>query len=134
MALDLSMETGGFSDLVKAVSEAPQRIRDEAAKFLVRGIAVYNRIINRNPWQIGSGSGGAPVASRNLLGAHLKDFKPWSARIYVDDHVKYASYVHDGTKNMQARPWLDYAAQAGQPDVDKLEEDLLDNILNRLAK
>jgi hypothetical protein len=133
MALDLSMGAEGFSELVKAVSEAPQRIRDEVGKFLVRGIAVYNRIIYRSPWQVGGGAGGAPVASRNLLGAHLKQFNPWNARIYIDDHVKYAQYVHDGTKNMSARPWLDYAAQAGQEDVDRLSVDLLDNILNRLT-
>lgn len=122
----------GYSDLKSAIARNPSLVVEEVGKFLSRGIAVYNRGIMRSPWTIGSNGGGAPVSTRNLIDKHYKVIDKWQAKIYTD--VPYAKYVHDGTKYMQARPWLDYVKDTSDKEIQALEQQLLDNIVADLAK
>ncbi len=125
------MEIVGLEELQRAVKRNPQLVVSEVGKFLVRGIAVYNRKIIREPWRVGSNGGGAPTGTGNLRDTHQKSIQKWEASITAT--APYAQFVHDGTYKMKARPWLDYAKQTSENEIQKLEEELLTNIVKDLA-
>lgn len=133
---DFSIEFRGLNELQAAIRRNPQRVLSEVGKFLVRGIAAYNRVILRNPWRRGSSGGGAPVATGNLRDTHRREFEPWSARIYPT--APYASYVHGlkgfaRRRSYQLRPWLDYAKDAADREIQGHERDMLKAIVDDLA-
>lgn len=128
--------------LQRAIHENPQRVRTEVGKFLVRGIAAYNRVIIRNPWRVGMTGGGAPVRTGNLRDTHLRQIDAFEARIGPDAELggkaPYAAYVHgiEGHPRKRAyalRPWLDYAFATADNEIRELEAGLLDTIVRGLA-
>ncbi len=121
-----------LSSLQNAIRRNPARILEEVGNFLTRGIREYNKFIIRNPWRVNGGGGGAPVATGNLRDTHSREIQPWEARITPT--APYAKYVHDGTRRMKARPWLDFAQHAAAGEIDALQNKLLDKIVTDLAK
>lgn len=122
----------GLEELKRAVQRNPRKVIDEVSDFLSRAMAAYKRVIGRNPWKLGSSEGGAPVLTGYLRATHFTDQQRWQARIYPT--APYAQYVHDGTKRMKARPWLDFAKDAADSEVQRLEREMLDEIVRDLAK
>jgi len=120
--------------LEAAMKRNPQVVIKEVGTFLVRGIAVLNRGIIRNPWRVGMTGGGSPVSpgGGNLRDTHGREVSAMSARIFPN--AEYKTYVHEGTSKMKARPWLDHVFKESQPSIIQLETELLNNIVNDLAK
>jgi hypothetical protein len=133
---DFYFELRGIHELQAAVRRSPDRVVTEVGKFLVRGIAAYNRVIIRNPWRRGMSGGGAPVKTGNLRDTHRREVRKWDARIYPT--APYAPYVH-GIKGLarrrsyQLRPWLDFAKDAADKEVQGYERDMLKAIVDDLA-
>lgn len=121
--------------LQRALRTAPGEVKTEAKKFLMRGISEYKRVaVQGSPWRIGQSGGGIPRDTGNLREQHRTQIKQWEARFGVGRHrVKYAKYVHDGTRKMQARPWLDYAQNRASTAVEKHYKVFMDNILKHIA-
>ena len=133
-------EIKGLKELADAVRRNPANVIRETGKFLVRGLAVYRRIIFNNPWRMGMSGGGSPVAQSpqggHLRQTHVQEIGPWEGRIRPT--ATYTPYVHgiEGwprKRTYQLRPWLDYAKEHGEEDVKKLEVELLNNIAAGLA-
>lgn len=130
---ELYFDPQQLDGLIQAIRRAPGNVLVEVKNFLVRGVREYNTFIIRNPWRVGGGGGGgAPVATGNLRDTHVKEINPWDAKIYPT--AKYAKYVHDGTRKMPGRPWLEFAKHAAEGQIDALQTKLLNNILYDLAK
>jgi hypothetical protein len=131
--MEVKFDEQQLRSLESAIKRNPQVTLTEVGKFLARGIAVYNRGIIRSPWRIGMTGGGSPVSpgGGNLRDTHKKTVSQFSAKIEPNAH--YAKYVHEGTKRMKARPWLDHVFTTSQQEIEKLEKDLLDKITNDLA-
>ena len=127
--------TKGLEEVKRAIRRNPMRARQEINNFLVRGMAKYKSQINRHPWRVGqSGKGkGAPVDTSNLRQLHQTIFEKYRARIFPAN-VKYARWVHDGTKIMRERPWLDQAKEDQDREIERLANDMLKNIVGDLAK
>ena len=136
---EFQLNSKDLESLKAAIARNPQRVRSEVGKFLVRGMAVYNRGVIRNPWRVGSGGGGAPVATGNLRDTHRREISVWEARIGPDPmRAPYAKYVHgiDGYPRRgtyELRPWLDWVFAHSEPEIMKLEGALLDTITADLA-
>jgi hypothetical protein len=127
----------GLRELQQAVQRNPGRTVQEVGKFLQRGLAAYRRIINNSPWRLEMSGGGAPVASGHLRDSHRSERTPWTGRIFPT--APYAAYVHgiDGwprKKSYQLRPWLEYAETRAEGDIEKLQDEMLNNIVEDLAK
>ena len=125
-----------FDPFIRAIKKNPQVVRSEVSKFLTRGMAEYRRSIQTKPWRLGGSGGGAPVDTTNLQTSHVPKFSQWEASIgpRTDSAKKYASYVHEGTSRMQARPWLDYAKESRDGRIKKMELELLDKIAYELSR
>jgi hypothetical protein len=118
--------------LNRAIARNPQKVREETNIFLTKGIREYNTIIRRNPWTIGGTGGGSPVATRNLVDTHTTQTRPWEA--IIKPNAKYAPFVHEGTRFMKGRPWLDYAINRADSAIRNLQNDLLTRIVNDLGR
>jgi hypothetical protein len=120
--------------LERAVNGAPAVIKKEAQDFLQRGLSEYKKVAVRSPWRIGESGGGIPVDTGNLRRDHYTRINGLEGRFGVDpNRVRYASFVHEGTRRMQARPWLDYAKIKADYVIRKHYNKFLDNILKTIA-
>lgn len=124
----------GDEEFIRAIERNPQVAKEEVGKFLVRATRRYKATINNNPWRVGMTGGGVPVKTHNLMQGHRTEINNWNARIYVLDNVEYRWKVHEGQGNMKARPWLDYAMSYNEKEVDRLGSEMLQAIVNNLAK
>ncbi|HEY1037155.1 MAG TPA: hypothetical protein VGE62_01075 [Candidatus Paceibacterota bacterium] len=138
MAENLDYSFEGLEELKTAVARNPEKVIKEVAAFFVRGMAVYNRRIIRNPWRMGERGGGAPKDTGNLRDTHKREIQQWQARIYPS--APYAAYVHGlngktmNSRGVQLRPWLHYAYAESDSEIMELEKGLLEKIVNNLAK
>lgn len=123
------------SQLIRAFRSAPQEVANEGKIFLTRGLSEYKKVaVGGKPWKIGQLGGSIPVASGNLREQHRTVISGLEGRFGVgQSRVKYAGYVHDGTKKMRARPWLEYARNKADGAVKKHYQIFMDNILKHIA-
>lgn len=135
---DFKISIQGLKELKAAIERNPQMVTDETKKFLQRAVAAHMRTIINTPWRMGGSGGGVPVAMKNggnLKDSHRTEFRPFEARIFPEmARARYAGFVHEGTRKMHARPWLDYALQKNSNEVVRLSNELLANLVGDLAK
>lgn len=126
------------AQLRKAFASSPQAVMQEGKIFLSRGLSEYKRVaVGTKPWRVGQNGGGIPVALKNggnLREQHRTVINGLVGRFGVGQtRVKYAGYVHDGTKKMRARPWLEFARTKADGAVTKHYKVFMDNILKHIA-
>lgn len=126
----------GYNEIQAAVRNYPSESRTAVQVFFQRGLATIDRTVKTSPWQVGGSGGGVPVASGNLRQrGHVKELGEWEAKYSVDPSaVRYAAFVHEGTRYMRPRPWLDYAKEASMTEIERLQGDLIDSLVNLLRK
>lgn len=119
----------GVDELRRAIARNPEKVKSAIKDFFTEALAVYRRTIKNNPWRVGGTGGGAPVLSGHLRDTHRQEIMDWEATIGADvGAAPYAEPVHEG------RPWLDYAFNENQAQVDKLADKMLINIIEDLAR
>lgn len=124
----------GVEELKLAIRRNPQKVIDEAKKYLVRGMEQYKRGIINNPWRIGGTGGGSPVASGNMRDFHMTKIGTLEATVGPNtSKTPYAVFVHQGTRRMQGRPWLEYVRLDKMSNIEKLYREMLANIGKDLA-
>lgn len=126
MAEETFFELKGADEFKEAIRRNPRKILDLVGRFITRGLAEYKKIIIRNPWRVGMSGGGAPVQTGNLRDTHITEVSPFQGSIRPS--APYKEAVH------KKRPWLDYAKETASPNVEKLEQELLQDIVADLAK
>jgi hypothetical protein len=125
----------GMREFQAAVARNPKKVLDEARFFLTRGLAVYKAGIIRAPWRIGNRGGGAPVRSGNLRDTHLTQIRGLEGTIGPNlEAAPYGKFVHQGTRLMQGRPWLEYVKSTKQGEIESLYRGMLKEIVSDLAK
>jgi hypothetical protein len=126
MSKQFEIRIEGLEELQRAVKRNPQKTLTEIKKFIQRGIAEYKRGIINNPWRVGMTGGGSPVLTGNLRDTHLTKITSLRGSIYPS--AEYAKYVH---KN---RPWMDYVFENRNPNIERLQDEMMDKIVTDLAK
>lgn len=144
MATSFKMSISGVDDLERAIKQNPKNTIRKLNIFFVRSIAEYRKIIMRQPWRVGGVGGGAPVDTQALRDSHQSGTKigKYEASIGPDQNIaRYAKYVHGRRKGeinrrtgVKSRPWLDYAFEKADKKVKKLQDTLLKDIVDDLAK
>lgn len=135
----------GLDELKAAIKRSPTTVLNETRKFISQGLAIYKRGINNQPWRVGGTGGGAPVSndpryprknqrsrSGNLRDTHRTNISNLEGRIFPT--APYAIWVHNGTRRMKARPWLDYVKSTQDREIQKLYRGMLETITKDLAK
>jgi hypothetical protein len=129
------IEIIGLRELTMAVARNPQKVLDEARKFLTRGLAVYKAGIIRSPWRVGGAGGGSPVRTGNLRDTHLTQIGGLEGRIGPNlQAAPYAKFVHHGTRHMAGRPWLEFVKASSDTQIESLYRGMLKEIVGDLAR
>lgn len=134
--MKLRTELYGRDELIRAIKRNPRFVRDRSLQMMTRLKAAYQMTINRNPWRVGGTGGGVPTKTGSLRDAHGYDIKPWHLKIEVrpEKAKAYGWSVHEGTKYMKKRPWLDYAHEKEKGTREEHYDDFLEDIVEDLAK
>lgn len=141
------VEWEGIDELREAIRRNPNKVLDETRNFLQRGMAVYRSGVQNDPWRVGGVGGGAPVSndpryprknqkvkSGNLRDSHYILQDKLQASIQPNIILaNYGVYVHNGTRRMTARPWMDYVKKTKDGEIRSLYRTLLSNIARDLA-
>ena len=146
MGRNFDIKINGVKEFERALKRNPKTTTLEVKTFISRALAEYRRGIYNNPWRVGGGGGGVPVKTYGLKDAHITEYGKMTGRIYVRKaHSKnkkgraittdkYGFYVHEGTRKMKARPWLDYVFKNKNNKIINLQVNLLNKIVKGLAK
>jgi len=121
----------GLQELTNAIKRNPKQVIKYSKNYIRKGLGAYMRTIRGTPWRVGANGGGAPVLTGNLRDSHLPPIYgtfEGEIRANTTGNADYASAIHKG------RPWLDYAKDKNQSAIEKLQDDLLKDIVNDLAK
>lgn len=105
---------------------------DEEFHYASMGIGVISgRLLS----SIRRGIDYRPGTLRGEVGPNTSNFegydkmlKPWHGISH------YAVFVHDGTKRMKKRPFLQRAVATAQPEIDKLFQKATQDTLNQIGK
>lgn len=126
----------GLKEFQAAIRRNPRVVVVETQKYFQKGMAAYRKTIQNDPWTLGEGGGGSPVDTGELRGSHRVEYKEFEASIAPNRNRRspYANFVHGGTKRMKARAWLDYAKRKNKPNLKRLYQEMLKNIVTNLAK
>lgn len=109
-----------------------ERKRKKYSRRLMSDIEkILKRDIERAPWNIGDFSGGVPVDDGTLKRSH--NYTSNSDRLRIEVNSDYGHYVHEGTRYMEARPWLDNSLKKSKQRRKRAEERFLDRLVNNLT-
>lgn len=84
----------------------------------------------------GTGMWKAPVDTGAMRG-NISITEKVALRVVIEPNqsiTPYASYVHDGTSNMTARPFLEITKQTEEKNIISFFERTLNNFVNELAR
>lgn len=123
--MSYKIEIKGINELQSAIKRNPQVVKQHTQIYFTRALAKYKSTIINNPWRIGMSGGGAPVKTGNLRDTHITQTRTWEA--LIKPTASYAEVVH------KKRPWLEYAVDINQKEVESLEKDLLDSVISDLS-
>jgi len=125
----------GEEALRQAINRQPEYVKRRGLQMMTRLKAIYQQRINRKPWQVGGGGGGVPRDTNSLAHAHRYQIRPTQMKISLQGQKekKYGWYVHEGTRKMKERPWLDYAHEKEKNQRDRQVTDFLRDITNNLG-
>ncbi len=130
--ISYNFDPASIRGLESAIRRNPETVRLKTRQFITRGLAEYRKSIMRNPWRLGMRGGGAPTDTRALRDTHRSQISDFEGRI--EPTAPYAPYVHEGTRKMEGRPYLEYARETQDPHIRQLEGNLLREIVDDLAK
>jgi len=124
-----------IDQLRHAISMYPAEVKSEGNIFLQRALSEYKRVaIQSAPWRVNGSGGGIPADTGNLKEKHYTKIANLVGKFGVSpSQVRYAGFVHGGTRLMKARPWLEYARVNADSAVKKHYGILLDNLIKFIA-
>jgi HK97 gp10 family phage protein len=136
----ISFTTKGFKEFEKAIRRNPTVVLARGRVFLNRSLMAYRRVIEGTPWRIGQSGGGAPRSTGDLSKSHKYQVDGLKGIVSFDENpnpsrsnAPYGVFVHQGTRKMEKRPWLDYAVTNADNQVESYYKDFLDKVVKELA-
>lgn len=119
--MSIAIEIKGLDEMKRAFNNSPA----EAVKAFDVAIQRSIFLIENNSKQV------TPVDTGFLRETGMvTSFEALIGRL--DNTAPYATYVHDGTKKMEARPFFDQGIEASQADVDKFFDEALSNLVDSI--
>jgi hypothetical protein len=109
--MSITVKIKGVSELQKAFAQSPRVFAPIFNRGIQRAVMVL----------LGTSRERTPIDTGFLRGAGYEtSFEALIGRL--SNEAPYASFVHDGTVNMQARPFMDWGVEAGTDQVNEIFE------------
>lgn len=128
---------GGFNTTVRNVGGGALVANALASKarntvIIRRGVEEYARVIERMT-KVGSFPPGAPVGDTGRLRSGIRTKMTGDTSAEIRPNVRYAVFVHEGTRNMQARPFFDRSVEAADTNIERTSKKLAVSLAKGLA-
>jgi hypothetical protein len=124
-----------YDSLKRAIQKHPNVVAKATKDFLYRAGTRLESQAGKSPWRVGGSGGGVPVDTGNLLKAHQVKREPFRLTYGVEGNkAPYAWFVHQGTRNMDKRPWLEWTAKKAEKDIQEDGKRLLKEVTDALGK
>lgn len=120
MPVNLQIKLLGADQIIKAFEKAPQIVKKELKEAMTKAIIMLQ----------GAAITETPVDTGRLRSAHQIKVGAFESKVY--NKVQYASFVHDGTSRMRARPFYEWAKDKKEDDMTRVFEKGLDNIIKKI--
>lgn len=119
--MSISVKIKGVNEIQKAFAQSPRVFAP-----------IFNRGIQRAVYVLlGKSRERTPIDKGFLRGVGYEtSFEALIGRIA--NEAPYASFVHDGTIHMQARPFMDWGVEAGQEQVNDIFQECIQEFKNSL--
>ena len=122
MAVNVSLEIKGLNEIMRLWNKAPKVVEMEMRKALNKAVIILQ----------GAAVMRTPVDTNRLRGGHKVTMKIGAFEAKLFNPVKYAIYVHEGTRFMKGRPFYDDAIKKESPRIDRIFDKALEDITNKL--
>lgn len=124
----INLQVKGLRKLKRAFIFAPTKVGKEIEDGLKKSIVIVEREAKRS---ITTGRTRA-IDTGRLRASHFSRVKGLTGEIFPT--VNYAIFVHEGTRFMRSRPWLEKAARNARNDVKKELQKSINRALEKAFK
>lgn len=111
-----------LSQIKRAFGQAPQLMTKEL------NIAIRKTVLTIE----GKSKQNTPVDTGRLRSSHTTLFNNLKGSVYTN--TNYDTFVHDGTKFMKARPYMEQAVDQTEGDRDRFFTQAVDNVLAQIGR
>jgi HK97 gp10 family phage protein len=122
MAKEVSITIKNMAQIRAAFNKAPQLMTRELNKAIPKAVLVVKRQSMIN----------TPVLTGRLRASHKTTYSNLKGTIFPS--ANYGLYVHEGTKFMQARPFLADAVESEDSKIQGYFVKAVDNVLSSIGK
>lgn len=122
MAEPIQIKITNLPQIKAAFNRAPGLMTDELNKAIKKSIFTVQADSMRN----------TPVLTGRLRASHTSMFANLKGSVYTN--VNYDHWVHDGTKYMEARPFMQQAVDSDNRQVQSFMTKAVDNVLAKIGK
>jgi HK97 gp10 family phage protein len=118
----ISVKITNLPQIKAAFGRAPRLVREEMNEAIKRAALTISADSRRN----------TPVATGRLRSSTYERF---SSNMYgeVGTNTTYDRFVHDGTRFMKSRPYLQLAVDQNQTETERLFTKALQNVLDKIG-
>lgn len=103
--------------VTKWLADSPAKIKTAISRIIMQATFLIERYAKIN----------APVDTGRLRSSIYTDIRPMSST--VSTNTNYARYVHDGTRYMNARPFMKNAARQAKGEMKGIFDSEIDSAL-----
>ena len=135
MCAQISIKIKNQARILSAFKEAPSIFASEITKTMGQIGAIAESKV-KGHIVMGTDMWKRPIDTWNMYGGiKYRQKDPLTVIIAPNlNSAPYAVYVHEGTRKMRARPFLDITAKREKDYIGKVMQKALDNIVNIIAK
>ena len=119
--LSTTIDVRGMKGFQKAMRESPRDLKDEIEKAMKK--AVFKAEGEIKPI--------TPVDTGRMRASIKHYIQPLEGEIFPT--VDYAIYVHEGTKYMGARPFMEQGLNYAKPSIEDYFRNAIQNSLDKIA-
>lgn len=130
--MEVQIQIKNIERIIKAFQDAP----DEMARGIDRAVqrlGVFMEGQTKKHITAGTGMWKPPIDTGAMRSGIYASFSPGQSIIRPSATTDYAEYVHEGTRFMRERPFFEIAADQEQGNLEKMLNDELDQIVNKIT-
>lgn len=118
----INVKIKNAAEIRRAFGMAPTLMSKNLNKALKKSLLLIERDSRRN----------TPVDTGRLRASHRTKFSTLSGELSTN--VSYATFVHEGTRYMRARPFMRRAVSKNEPEVNIFMKEAVEKTLNEIGK
>jgi HK97 gp10 family phage protein len=125
--MDISIKISGLDKLAKAWGSLSSELKQEAYDaFTKAGYIVEGNAKKHTPIDTGLLMRSINTSSRISMKGE--------PHVVISPHTNYATYVHQGTRKMKARPYMSEGYDDSKAKIETIMRKMLTNIVRKMAK